>query len=73
VSYGVDQAVDGPGEIPERRIRYSSFFLVHCDDPVIMRQNMIQGYSMNAMEVQPADFVIGPDGTSFESRSSARR
>jgi len=27
---------------------------------------MIQGYSMNAMEVQPADFVIAPDVTSFD-------
>ena len=33
---------------------------------VIMRQNMIQGYSMNAVGVQPADFVIAPDVTSFD-------
>jgi predicted acylesterase/phospholipase RssA/CRP-like cAMP-binding protein len=33
---------------------------------VIMRQNMIQGYSMNAVGVEPADFVIAPDVTSFD-------
>jgi predicted acylesterase/phospholipase RssA/CRP-like cAMP-binding protein len=33
---------------------------------VIMRQNMIQSYSMNAVGVQPADFVIAPDVTSFD-------
>jgi predicted acylesterase/phospholipase RssA/CRP-like cAMP-binding protein len=33
---------------------------------VIMRQHMIQGYSMNAVGVQPADFVIAPDVTSFD-------
>jgi NTE family protein len=33
---------------------------------VIMRQNMIQSYSMNAIGVQPADFVIAPDVTSFD-------
>ena len=33
---------------------------------VIMRQNMIQHYSMNAVGVQPADFVIAPDVTSFD-------
>jgi hypothetical protein len=27
---------------------------------VIMRQNMMQGHSMNAVGVEPADFVIGP-------------
>jgi hypothetical protein len=32
---------------------------------VIMRQNMIQGHSMNAVGVKPADFVIAPDVTSF--------
>lgn len=33
---------------------------------VIMRQNMIQHRSMNAVGVQPADFVIAPDVTSFD-------
>jgi predicted acylesterase/phospholipase RssA len=33
---------------------------------VMMRQNMILGYSMNAVGVKPADFVIAPDVTSFD-------
>jgi predicted acylesterase/phospholipase RssA/CRP-like cAMP-binding protein len=33
---------------------------------VIMRQNMIQSYSMNEVGVKPADFVIAPDVTSFD-------
>jgi predicted acylesterase/phospholipase RssA len=33
---------------------------------VILRQNMIQGYGMNAVGVEPADFVITPDVTSFD-------
>jgi len=33
---------------------------------VMMRQNMIQSYSMNAVGVQPADLVIAPDVTSFD-------
>lgn len=33
---------------------------------VMMRQYMIQGYSMNAVGVEPADFVIAPDVTSFD-------
>jgi predicted acylesterase/phospholipase RssA len=33
---------------------------------VVMRQAMIQSYSMNAVGVQPADFVIAPDVTSFD-------
>jgi predicted acylesterase/phospholipase RssA len=33
---------------------------------VMMRQNMIQSYSMNAVGVKPADFVIAPDVTSFD-------
>jgi predicted acylesterase/phospholipase RssA/CRP-like cAMP-binding protein len=33
---------------------------------VIMREKMIQGYRMNAVGVQPADFVIAPDVTSFD-------
>jgi NTE family protein len=33
---------------------------------VIMRQTMIQGYKMNSVGIQPADFVIAPDVTSFD-------
>ncbi len=33
---------------------------------VIMRQTMIQGYSMNSVGVQAADFVVAPDVTSFD-------
>jgi hypothetical protein len=33
---------------------------------VILRQAMIQSYSMNAVGVAPADFVIAPDVTSFD-------
>ena len=33
---------------------------------VIMRQNMIQNHRMNAVGVQPADFVIAPNVTSFD-------
>src|ERR1700760_863230 len=33
---------------------------------VIMRQNMIQGFNMNSVGVQPADFVLAPDVTSFD-------
>lgn len=34
--------------------------------PVLMRQNMIQNYNMNSVGVEPADFVIAPDVTSFD-------
>jgi predicted acylesterase/phospholipase RssA len=33
---------------------------------VMLRQNMIQSYRMNAVGVQPADFVISPNVTSFD-------
>ncbi len=33
---------------------------------VVMRQSMIQRYSMNAVGVEPADFIIAPDVTSFD-------
>jgi predicted acylesterase/phospholipase RssA len=33
---------------------------------VIMRQTMVQDYNMNSVGVQPADFVIAPDVTSFD-------
>jgi len=39
---------------------------------VIMRQNMIQNHSMNAVGVQPADFVIAPDMTSFDMSEFTR-
>lgn len=34
--------------------------------PVILRQQMIQSFSMNAVGVSPADFVIAPDVTAFD-------
>ena len=33
---------------------------------VIMRQTMVQDYNMNSIGVQPADFVVAPDVTSFD-------
>jgi predicted acylesterase/phospholipase RssA/CRP-like cAMP-binding protein len=45
---------------PHRLSKFSSTI------QVIMRQHMIQSYSMNAVGVQPADFVIAPDVTSFD-------
>jgi predicted acylesterase/phospholipase RssA/CRP-like cAMP-binding protein len=39
---------------------------------VIMRQNLIQSHSMNAVGVQPADFVIAPDVTSFDMSEFTR-
>lgn len=33
---------------------------------VMMRQNLLQSYSMNAVGVGPADFVISPDVSSFD-------
>lgn len=33
---------------------------------VVMRQNMIQSYSMNSVGIQPADFVVAPDVTMFD-------
>jgi predicted acylesterase/phospholipase RssA/CRP-like cAMP-binding protein len=45
------------------RLRVSRFFSTM---QVIMREKMIQGYRMNAVGVQPADFVIAPDVTSFD-------
>ena len=39
-----------------------------------MRQGMIQNYNMNSVGVQPADFVIAPDVTSFDlSEFTVRR
>jgi NTE family protein len=39
---------------------------------VIMRQTMIQGYSMNSVGIQPADFVLAPDVTSFDISEFSR-
>ena len=39
---------------------------------VIMRQNMIQGFNMNSVGVQPSDFVVAPDVTSFDMSEFAR-
>jgi predicted acylesterase/phospholipase RssA len=50
--------------IRSKKIRGASKFLSTMQ--VIMRQNMIQSYGMNAVGVKPADFVIAPDVTSFD-------
>jgi predicted acylesterase/phospholipase RssA/CRP-like cAMP-binding protein len=47
----------------KKRPGFSSFI---TSIQVIMRQYMIQGHSMNAVGVEPADFVIAPDVTSFD-------
>ncbi len=39
---------------------------------VVMRQTMIQGYKMNSVGVQPADFVVAPDVTSFDISAFTR-
>ncbi|HEX7962053.1 MAG TPA: cyclic nucleotide-binding and patatin-like phospholipase domain-containing protein [Terriglobales bacterium] len=39
---------------------------------VIMRQNMIQHHSMNAVGVRPADFVIAPNVSSFDMSEFTR-
>ena len=39
---------------------------------VIMRQTMVQDYNMNSVGVQPADFVVAPDVTSFDISEFAR-
>jgi len=44
--------------------RFASRFLATIQ--VIMRQTMVQGYNMNSVGVQPADFVVAPDVTSFD-------
>ena len=52
------------GEIRSKgRSRSGRFF---STVQVIMRQTMIQGHKMNSVGVQPADFVIAPDVTSFD-------
>jgi NTE family protein len=47
----------------KRRSASSRFF---STIQVIMRQTMIQNYNMNSIGVQPADFVVAPDVTSFD-------
>jgi NTE family protein len=44
--------------------RFASRFLATIQ--VIMRQTMVQDYNMNSVGVQPADFVLAPDVTSFD-------
>ena len=39
---------------------------------VIMRQAMVQDYNMNSVGVQPADFVLAPDVTSFDMSEFTR-
>lgn len=39
---------------------------------VMMRQTMIQNHKMNAVGVQPADFVIAPDVTAFDISEFSR-
>jgi predicted acylesterase/phospholipase RssA len=39
---------------------------------VIMRQTIVQGYNMNSVGVQPADFVVAPDVTSFDMSEFTR-
>src|SRR5271166_1172227 len=39
---------------------------------VIMRQSIVQDYNMNSVGVQPADFVIAPDVTSFDMSEFTR-
>ena len=39
---------------------------------VIMRQTMVQNYNMNSVGVQPADFVLAPDVTSFDMSEFTR-
>jgi NTE family protein len=52
----------------EHSLRFPSFSTLR----VIMRQTMVQDYNMNSVGVQPADFVIAPDVTSFDMAEFAR-
>ena len=56
--------------IRSRKTRGASRFIATIQ--VIMRQNMIQSHNMNAVGVQPADFVIAPDVTSFDMSEFTR-
>ncbi len=46
------------------RSRFTGRFLSTIQ--VIMRQTMVQNYKMNSVGVQPADFILAPDVTSFD-------
>ena len=50
--------------------RFTGRFLATIQ--VIMRQTMVQDYNMNSVGVQPADFVLAPDVTSFAPPGPAR-
>jgi NTE family protein len=50
--------------------RFTGRFLATIQ--VIMRQTMVQDYNMNSFGVQPADFVIAPDVTSFDMSEFTR-
>ena len=39
---------------------------------VILRQTIVQNYNMNTVEVQPADWVVAPDVTSFDMSEFTR-
>lgn len=51
------------GIASERHSRRGSFF---STVKVILRQTIVQDYNMNSVGVEPADFVIAPDVTSFD-------
>ncbi len=50
--------------------RFTSRFLATIQ--VIMRQTMVQDYNMNSVGVQPADFVLAPDVTTFDMSAFTR-
>ena len=50
--------------------RFTGRFLATIQ--VIMRQTMVQDYNMNSVGVQPADFVLAPDVTSFDMSAFTR-
>jgi NTE family protein len=50
--------------------RFTGRFLATIQ--VIMRQTMVQDYNMNSVGVQPADFVLAPDVTSFDISEFSR-
>ena len=52
------------------RSRFTGRFLSTIQ--VIMRQTMVQDYNMNSVGVQPADFVLAPDVTSFDMSEFTR-
>ncbi len=52
------------------RSRFTGRFLSTIQ--VIMRQAIVQDYNMNSVGVQPADFVVAPDVTSFDMSEFTR-